>query len=185
MLKRVGKLYWFYCSIAQKVNLWQMASASAYNQWPEYGSMYFSSSRVSPRAQVNIYVWQILHLAMTALKHVLFIIPLHLSSLLSRNSFKKKIQSHKHNSTQNFPRVQTLNKGHLSYLQGFKANVQSIQFFYTRKNLDFSECKSHSIFLSILHVPFGYKQSHQTRNVWKLEPCWSLGQVNFFSLCPA
>lgn len=47
----------------------------------------FASSRVSPRAWVNIYVWQILHLAMTTLKCVLFIIPLPLWSLLASNSF--------------------------------------------------------------------------------------------------
>lgn len=96
--------------------------------------MYFPSSRVSPRAQVNIYVWQILHLAMTTLKHVLFIIPSPLQPLLSRNSLKKKkIKTTNTFPHQFFPRVQTLNEGHLSHLQGFKANVQSIQFFYTRK----------------------------------------------------
>ena len=71
---------------------------------------------------MNIYVWQILQLAMTILTHVTFIILLPLWCLLASISFffkkKKKItQTHQHISTQNFPGVQALNEGDLSHSQ--------------------------------------------------------------------
>lgn len=147
--------------------------------------MYFPSSRVSPRAQVNIYVWQILHLAMTTLKHVLFIIPSPLQPLLSRNSLKKKKnQNHQHISTPIFSKSPDSEWRSSFTFARFQSKCAIYTVLLHRKNLHSLQSKSHSVFLSIFHVPFRYKQSRQTGNIW-LEPCCSLGQVSFFSLCPA
>lgn len=159
-----------------------MASANDCNQWLEYGSMYFPSSRVSPRAQVNIYVWQILHLAMTTLKHVLFIIPSPLQCLLSRNSLKKsKPPTHFHTKSSKSADSEWRSSSTFARFQG-KCAIYTV-LLYQKKNLHSLKSKSHSVFLSIFHVPFRYKPSSQTRNIW-LEPYCSLGQVNFISWSP-
>lgn len=107
-----------------------------------------------------------------------------LQPLLSRNSLKKKKSkppAHFHTKSSKSPDSEWRSSFTFARFQG-KCAIYAV--LLNQKNLHSLKSKSHSVFLSIFHVPFRYKHSCQTRKIW-LEPCCSLGQVNFFSWSPA